>query len=271
MWILKRFGIILAFQPLVLGLILLSRDFWVEGGILCGAALFVVLFIESYCTWKTRLPGRRSLSPITRDSLNTFSRAARPTTPRDIDEESTSLVSSGRHTRARGSFASVLEMMSLTLAVMPSSNRTRGAVPLGKEPPSFLQHFVQYLILLARTQRPKRLTTSPLQSEQRGHIRMHPHTCRLFRSQTTRKRCLASCTLRNSWRLLPSSGYRTTSGGSRVPKRTICSGTTICALRWTSGPKRTCFLADPRHHSNRRPGDEVETDPYLQLHGFTSP
>ena len=131
-WILKRFGTVLALQPLVLGLILLSRQFWIEGGILCGVALFVVLFVESYCAWKTRLPGRRSLNATTRDSLDTFLRAARPTAPRDIDEESASLVSSTRNTRARGSFASILEMMSLTLAVMPSPSQSRGPVPLGK-------------------------------------------------------------------------------------------------------------------------------------------
>ncbi|TCD68080.1 hypothetical protein EIP91_011533 [Steccherinum ochraceum] len=133
LWILKRIGTVLALQPLVLGLILLSRQFWIEGGILCGAALFVVVFVESYCRWKTHLPGRRSLSPLTRDSLDTFLRAARPTVPRDIDEENTSLVSSARNTRARGSFASVLEMMSLTLAVMPSPSQARGPVPLETE------------------------------------------------------------------------------------------------------------------------------------------
>ncbi|THH33123.1 hypothetical protein EUX98_g1076 [Antrodiella citrinella] len=132
-WIMQRLGTILAFQPLILGLILLSREFFVEGGILCGAALFVVVFVESYCAWKTRLPGRRSLNPLTRDSLNTFMRAARPTAPREIDEESTSLVSSTRNTRARGSFASVLEMMSLTLAVMPTQSQARGPIPLETE------------------------------------------------------------------------------------------------------------------------------------------
>ena len=131
-WILKRFGTILAFQPLVLGLILLSRRLWIEGGILCGVALFIVLFVEIYCTWKTRLPGRRSLSPITKESLDTFVRTAPPTVAPDSDEESTSLVSSNRTTRARGSFASILEMMSLTLAVMPSTSQTRGPVPLGE-------------------------------------------------------------------------------------------------------------------------------------------
>ncbi|CAL1693980.1 unnamed protein product [Somion occarium] len=132
-WLLKRFSTVLAFQPLILGLILLTRRLWVEGGILCGVALFVALFVEIYCTWRTRLPGRRSLSPITRDSLDTFMRTARPSTSRDNDEESTSLVSSARTTRARGSFASILEMMSLTLAVMPSASQSRGPVPLETE------------------------------------------------------------------------------------------------------------------------------------------
>lgn len=130
-WLLKRFGTLLAFQPLVLGLIFLSRRLWIEGGVLCGTAAFVVIFVEAYCHWKTRLPGRKALSNITQDSLETFSRMARPKEPREIDEESTSLVSSSRATRMRGSFASILDMMSMTLAVMPSPSQTRGPVPLG--------------------------------------------------------------------------------------------------------------------------------------------
>ncbi|KAI0785000.1 hypothetical protein C8Q75DRAFT_777072 [Abortiporus biennis] len=132
-WLLKRLGTILAIQPLLLGLILLTRNLWIEGGILCGVAVLVVLIVEIYCTWKTRLPGKNSLSMITRDCLDSFTRTARPKTPRDVDEESTSLVSSSRNTRARGSFASVLDMMSLTLAVMPSSAQVRGPVPLETE------------------------------------------------------------------------------------------------------------------------------------------
>lgn len=131
-WLLKRLGTILAFQPLVLGLIFLSRRLWIQGGVLCGVALFVAVFVEIYCTWKTRMPGRSSLSKITIDSLETFARSAKPSSSPDSDEESTSLVSSGRNTRARGSFASILEMMSLTLAVSPSSSHARGPVPLGE-------------------------------------------------------------------------------------------------------------------------------------------
>lgn len=132
-WLIKRFGTLVAFQPLVLGLILLSRELWIEGGILVGTAVLVVLVVEAYCTWKTHTPGKRSLSTVTQDALATFTLAAKPGARRDVDDESASLVSSARNTRTRGSFASILEMMSLTLAVMPSPSQTRGPVPLETE------------------------------------------------------------------------------------------------------------------------------------------
>src|SRR5271155_3213779 len=71
-WLLRRLGTLLAIQPLLLGLILLSRKFWIEGGILLGTAVVVIIFVKSYTTWKTRLPGRKSLRPIAQDSLRTF-------------------------------------------------------------------------------------------------------------------------------------------------------------------------------------------------------
>ncbi|KAH9835893.1 uncharacterized protein C8Q71DRAFT_870275, partial [Rhodofomes roseus] len=134
-WLVRRLGTLLVLQPLVLGLIFLSRDLWIEGGILCGFAAFTLIFVESYAAWRIRLPGRRSLSPITQDSLETFTRTARPGKGGDAEEEGLSLVSSARNTRIRGSFASILDMMSLTLAVQPSPSETRGPVPL-REPHS---------------------------------------------------------------------------------------------------------------------------------------
>ena len=131
-WLVRRFGTILGFQPLILGLVLLSRELWIEGAILCGFAAFTFIFVESYAIWRTRLPGRRSLSPVTQDSLEAFTRTARPRSGLDTEEESLSLVSSARNTRTRGSFASILDMMSLTLAVTPSPSETRGPVPLRK-------------------------------------------------------------------------------------------------------------------------------------------
>lgn len=132
LWLLKRFGTLLSFQPILLGLILLSRRFWIEGGILVGAGVFVVIFVEVYCHLKARPPNawNAGLSPITRNSLDRFASGA----DRNVDSEQETNDSSrrGGHMRTRGSMASVLEMMSITLAVMPTSSTYRGPVPLRK-------------------------------------------------------------------------------------------------------------------------------------------
>ncbi|KAF8167474.1 hypothetical protein B0H34DRAFT_18533 [Crassisporium funariophilum] len=129
-WLLRRFGTLLSFQPILLGLVLMTRHFWIEGGVLVGTGVFVIIFVESYTTWKTRLPGRKSLSPITQNSIDTFASAA----DRYIDHETDTINGSSLPgTRTRGSMASVLEMMSVTLAVMPSASTYRGAVPLQTE------------------------------------------------------------------------------------------------------------------------------------------
>ena len=117
----------LSFQPILLGLIFLTRQFWIEGGVLIGTGLFVIVFVESYTSWKTRLPGRKSLSPITRNSLETLTNAARLYVENDTGTVNDSSVPG---TRTRGSMASVLEMMSTTLAVTPSSSNFAGVVPL---------------------------------------------------------------------------------------------------------------------------------------------
>ena len=130
LFMLRRFALLLALQPLVLGLILLSRQLWPEAGVLLGTSLVVALFVEVFCGLKTRGAGVRSLSPVTRNSVETFRTAARPARRRNVDEESVSLVSSDKGPRPRSSMASVLEMMSITLAVIPSSSQTRGPVPI---------------------------------------------------------------------------------------------------------------------------------------------
>ncbi|KAJ7619547.1 hypothetical protein FB45DRAFT_931060 [Roridomyces roridus] len=135
-WLMRRFGTLLSFQPILLGLIFLSREFWIEGGVLIGTGFFVILFVEIYVTLRTRLPGRGSLAAITRDSLDSFQAAAKPTKKRTVDDETASLVSSGRlgsgH-RPRRSIASVLEMMSVTLAVMPPRRPETITIPLRTE------------------------------------------------------------------------------------------------------------------------------------------
>ncbi|CAK5270978.1 unnamed protein product [Mycena citricolor] len=134
-WLLRRFGTLLGLQPILLGLIYLSRRFWIEGGVLVGVGFFVVALVEIYTIVRTRLPSRRSLSGITRDSLSKFEAAARASKLKTVDDETVSVVGSsarlGGH-RTRGSMASVLEMMSVTLAVMPPRQPEKVSLPLSE-------------------------------------------------------------------------------------------------------------------------------------------
>lgn len=133
-WLLRRFGTLVALQPLLFGLVILSRRQWALGGILLGTAFAIVVAVEAYAYHKTRLAPRRKLAATTRDALNRFQetarrRAARPRSAKE--EEITSNSSAPTQRRPRTSMASILDMISLTLAVMPSSTRRRGPVPLG--------------------------------------------------------------------------------------------------------------------------------------------
>lgn len=131
-WLLKRLGTLLALQPLLLGLILLSRRLWIEGGILSGVALVVAGIVEVYTTHTTRLASFQTLPENTQESLEIFRRALESDNRTDTDDENHSMITT-RGNRMRGSMASVLEMMSLTLAVMPSASSQRGPLPLRTE------------------------------------------------------------------------------------------------------------------------------------------
>jgi len=144
LWLLRRFGTLLSFQPILLGLIFLTLKFWIEGGVLIGSGVFVIVFVETYTNWKTRLPGNRSLSPITQNSLDTFASGADGYLNPDTDTVNGSSIPG---TRTRGSMASVLEMMSVTLAVMPSSSTYKGAVPLRESFPDLeLGRLIKYIL-----------------------------------------------------------------------------------------------------------------------------
>jgi len=130
-WLLKRFASLIALQPILLGLILLSRELWPEGVALVGVGVFILVFVEVYTRLKERPPSRRALNPVSRHALDSFAKLAKPSQPAVLGEETPSIVSSGRATRTRGSFASVLEMMSMTLAVAPSHYQQHGPVPIG--------------------------------------------------------------------------------------------------------------------------------------------
>lgn len=129
-WFLQRLATLLCLQPLLMGLLLLSHQFWILGGVLVGWAVFIVAFVEIFAWRRQRRPGIKSLSPVTRDALDRLSQTMKRR-PTGQPEDATSMVSSSRHVRTRGSMASVLEMLHVTLAVMPSTQtRTIGPVPL---------------------------------------------------------------------------------------------------------------------------------------------
>ncbi|KAG9123087.1 hypothetical protein FRC07_000242 [Ceratobasidium sp. 392] len=138
LWLLRRFATLIALQPLLLGLIFLSRRLWGLAGVLLGAALLIVAIVEGYCSYRSRTPPERDFSPIVQESLATFKRSmhgSRAKRRLTIEEDGTSLVSSPMENNGipRGSIASVLEMMSITLNVMASPNRARDAVPIETE------------------------------------------------------------------------------------------------------------------------------------------
>lgn len=128
LWLVKRLGTTLSLQPVLLGLIFLSRKLWIEGIVLLATAVSSALFIEIYTFRKTRIRPRKSLGPITQDSLNRFRETATSVNQAYLDGQETTGDTSGRGTKIRESMASVLDMMSITLAVSPA--HFQGAVPL---------------------------------------------------------------------------------------------------------------------------------------------
>ncbi|KZS96094.1 hypothetical protein SISNIDRAFT_451774 [Sistotremastrum niveocremeum HHB9708] len=136
MWLVRRFGTLLCLQPLLLGLILLAYRFWTLGGVLVGCGVLIILVVELFTWWRSRLPGIKTLNSQSREALDIFRRAARSPpnvfqSPSNNDEVREG--SARQRTRSRGSLASVLDMMSITLAVAPSSGKRRRPVPLANE------------------------------------------------------------------------------------------------------------------------------------------
>lgn len=135
LWILRRFGTMLALQPFLLGLILLAFHEWALAGTLLGAATIVALVVEIYTWRKMRRPGVKSLSDASRDSLDDFTREIKShhhgekekALPAAPTEEGTS----PRATRRTlASMASVLDMITRTLALPQAATRPKGPVPL---------------------------------------------------------------------------------------------------------------------------------------------
>ncbi|KAF8527839.1 hypothetical protein BU17DRAFT_73534 [Hysterangium stoloniferum] len=133
-WLLPRLADLVALQPLLLGLILLSRHLWVLGGILIGAAMVIVSIVEGYAWYKLRQLTIKTVSSSTLDSVAQWNRAASSVESQySVNVSSHTIIPRRSLPLPRSSMASVLEMMSRTLAVMPSSTKGHGPVPLPTE------------------------------------------------------------------------------------------------------------------------------------------
>ena len=179
----------------------------------------MILTVEIYTNAKTRHPGRNSLSPATDESLRRFENAiAEPNYDDDDTLQDISVVG-----RPRGSMASVLDMMSLTLAVMPASSKNRGPIPLR----TFLFGFSSFSHL-PHFQRRKASTTSLPLSEQLERTltrRLISHHCH---SQTTRRRWPGSFMPLNWSHLRLLFGFQTTRLTWPGRKQSICRNIMIC-------------------------------------------
>ena len=199
LWVLRRFATLLALQPLLLGLLLFSRELWVLGGIMAGVALLVIFMVEGYASWRLRKPGRRSLSAVTRHSLRAYGNSARPrrAVAPASEEKSTVTNTSDRPRRRNGhtSISSVLDMMNITLAVMPSPARNRGPVPLRK-----LHNLSRVPPILTRSDSHRALGRSHCNREGRSDTSGCP-------PETTTSR-ICGCRRGNGWYPLPACTYR---------------------------------------------------------------
>lgn len=119
-------------QPLILGLIVLTRRLWVTGGVLVGISVLLLFTTELYTRLRLRSIQPNALSDITKHMLYHFSRGAQAEANRYPYTEGSS-VSGAPVQPPRSSVASVLEMMSITLAVVPPAVRKRGPIPLYSE------------------------------------------------------------------------------------------------------------------------------------------
>jgi hypothetical protein len=142
-WLVRRFASIVGLQPMLLGLIFLSQRIWALGGILVGVGTLLPVATEIYASVRSRDPQGRTLSSADRRALTLFRHISLRTTQEmnTVEEETSnsrgeqgSVTSRERLTqlRSRGSLASVLEMMSITLATMPSRLRNPLPVPFGE-------------------------------------------------------------------------------------------------------------------------------------------
>ncbi|KZP00877.1 hypothetical protein CALVIDRAFT_493343, partial [Calocera viscosa TUFC12733] len=139
-WILRRFLDLLALQPVLLGLLMFSREEWALGGVLLGVGIGLIVLLEAYTIRKElKAKNKETLSRDTQQALSNFKDAISGRRPQGAEGESlvpapagSTLLEAGTGRHRRGSIASILDMMAATLAIMPSSRRTQ-PVPLPTE------------------------------------------------------------------------------------------------------------------------------------------
>lgn len=131
LWLLQRLANLTILQPLVLGLIILTRRLWVTGGVLIGISILLLSSMEFYTRLRLRLIQPDTLSDITKEMLYRFRRGAQAEANQYPYTEGSSIP--GVSAPPRSSVASVLEMMSITLAVIPPGVKKRGPIPLYSE------------------------------------------------------------------------------------------------------------------------------------------
>ena len=204
-----------------------------------GVALLIVCVVEGYASWRLRKPGRRSLSGVTRHSLRAYENSARPRRgPLPASEEKSTITNTSDRPRRRNahtSISSILDMMNITLAVMPSPARNRGPVPLRK-----LCNLYQNGTDSDTTQQP--LSTWMISMQQRGllgHIPTHHRDSHLSHLGTPPRNWLVSSTRLRSPLPLPPSGCPTTLLVLLVQKPTTCSTITTSRSLSTCVPWRT--------------------------------
>ncbi|WVW78796.1 hypothetical protein I302_100758 [Kwoniella bestiolae CBS 10118] len=117
LWTVRRFGWILGFQPLLYGLILLSRDEWAIGGVSIGVAVVVVAISEGLTILRYREKRRRNLNGNTRKALDELAVTMRI---RDRTEEG----------MARQSRQSDLSLLNRVTALLPGYGRLPDHFPL---------------------------------------------------------------------------------------------------------------------------------------------
>ena len=131
LWLIRRFATMVALQPLLLGLILLVHRLWALASVLLAVAALCVIAVEFHAETQTWEPDVDSLSPAAWESLDKFVSQVMTGEVDLMPHPAQFAVDQG----TRASMASMLEMISASLAVAPSAPLQPRPVPFRKFSP----------------------------------------------------------------------------------------------------------------------------------------